>query len=1472
VGELLRQHITVAPPELRALGLPVPRALDEVIQRLLRKDPRDRYQTAAAVLADLEEIAAALARGEREPALVTGVRDRRRTLTEPAFVGREAELAALDQELARVVDGRSRLVLLEGESGSGKSRLLDELAVAGVQHGVWVLRGRGSEQSAPRPLQVLEGVVREILSMARSDPAFAATLRERLGAHAMTLCAILPALSSVLLEEGREVSPGPEATGEARSLPALIALLDALGLAERPAMVLFDDCQWADEHSLKLLVAWQKTHGSDSALERSGHTMLVAAYRPEELGDGSLLREIRWPRRIALAPLDDAAVRRLAESMAGPLPEEAVALVASLADGNPFLAEAVLVGLFEGGALVDTPNGWQIEPKAMAHAQSSRRAGVFLSRRLDGLAPEVLRLLSVGAVLGRSFELKLAADLAGQSTAAAMAGVAAARQRHLVWFDAPTGACLFVHDRIRRALLERLPDGEWRRLHGDAAEALGRGERAGPDTEFDLAYHFDRAGDPARALPHALRAASQARARSAPAIAEGFYRIAGRGAAERGTDAATRREVAEGLGDVLMLRGLYQEAGTHLYDARWLAESPATQARIEGKLGELAFKRGDVLAAEAALKRGLLLLGRRVPARFASLLLSTIALTLLQALHTILPRRLIARRKLEHGEADLLAARLYSRLAYVYWFHRGQMATFWAHLAELNLTELYPPTREQAQACSEHAVSVTGLPRIFFRRGVRYAERGIAIRRALGDEWGQGQSLNFYGILLYAFGRYPDALTKFREALALLRRTGDRWEENVAGFHIAFCLQHLGALRESVDECHRVYREALEIGDKFAMATVLEVWAKATGGAIPRELVTTSMQQLTGDAQMRESLLQAEGVRLLGAGRPADAAAAFAEGEAVARAAHLRSEYVSYLPLWRGHALRLAALETEARLGVPLPDRLRAAAAAVRRGLRLARRYRGHLPMALRERALLRAMRGQRDRRTWRDLDRSLAEARRLGARLEEAQTLLARAELGAIDGWPDAQRDAARARAQLDELGASFTPSLAERPVDGASAQSLPVTLSLADRFASIVDQGRRIASALHPDEVYAAACVASRTLLRGATNAVLALDADDHVAVLGSDGAGLSELSRTLLRRALVEGRPCDLANGELTESMIMAGVRSAVCSPILVGGRAVALLYAAHGGIGGLFGEDEKRIAGYITTLAGASLEKAQAFAQVEELRRSLERRVEERTAQLRDANQELDTNLRRLRETQDQLVQASKMAATGTLVAGLSHELNNPLAVILGRAQSALRQMEPANPYRPGMTAIERQAGRCRDLVATLLDFSRKGTREREPLAVEALLRHASAALAERLRQKDVRLQVVPPPAGTPALSVTPTEIESALTNLIDNAIDASPRGGTIYVRATQETRGDRPGIMITVRDTGPGIAPEAMPRIFDPFYTTKPVGQGTGLGLSLARQFVEGHGGRLCGESAPQKGTTMRFWLPVGDNANDKERT
>ncbi|HVR62514.1 MAG TPA: AAA family ATPase, partial [Polyangia bacterium] len=555
MSELVRQHISEPPPELRALGLSAPRALDGILQRLLQKDPRDRYHSAEGVLADLTAVEHALDRGEAEPTIVIGARDQRLTITEPAFTGRAAELRALGNEIELARGGQGRLVLVEAESGGGKTRLLDELALRASRDAL-VLRGQGVAQQAARPFQMLVSFAEQLTAMARADPDFAQAVRESLGDERAAACAALPELGAVLRAQadgGREEeAPGPEAFGEARTVTALSSLLDALGSAGRPALLILDDAQWADELTIKLLRHWGQRRRPARGCD---HVTILVAFRSEEVPQGHELRQLDTATSLLLAPLGPDDIRRMAESMAGPLPENALKVAETLSGGSPFMVSAVLRGMVECGALLPAMNRWRVEPLALDDVRSSRQAAVFLGRRLERLPAPALDLLSVGAVLGKEFDLDFAAALAGQSIAAATAALEQVRRSHIVWLRGDGRRCVFVHDKLREALLERVGEAIRRGLHLKAATAIEERDR---QRCFEIAYHYDAAGEPARALPYALQAGDGARARHALGVAEQQYRIAARGL--EGADAATRLRVAEGLGDVLVLRGQYDQA------------------------------------------------------------------------------------------------------------------------------------------------------------------------------------------------------------------------------------------------------------------------------------------------------------------------------------------------------------------------------------------------------------------------------------------------------------------------------------------------------------------------------------------------------------------------------------------------------------------------------------------------------------------------------------------------------------------------------------------------------------------------------------------------------------------------------------------------------------------------------------------------------------------------------------------------
>ena len=289
---------------------------------------------------------------------------------------------------------------------------------------------------------------------------------------------------------------------------------------------------------------------------------------------------------------------------------------------------------------------------------------------------------------------------------------------------------------------------------------------------------------------------------------------------------------------------------------------------------------------------------------------------------------------------------------------------------------------------------------------------------------------------------------------------------------------------------------------------------------------------------------------------------------------------------------------------------MRRARRAARRALWLARSYRNNLPHALRECALLAALAGRR-RRAGRLLERSLAVAAEQGAAHEHALSLLARGSLRAATGAPGADEDRKRARCALDELGVSAD-------ADAASSRELPAaTLSLADRFTTTLDAGRRIVTALTDEAIFAAACDAAVTLLRGECSVVVALEGSERP-VHAQTGEDPVLPSRAVIDRTLAAAGPVVLTQEDFDVDAgahpELDGLRSALCAPILVRGRAAALLYITHRQLTQLFGEEEQRLAAFVTTLAGAALENAEGFGEVRALSSSLEERVAERTAEL------------------------------------------------------------------------------------------------------------------------------------------------------------------------------------------------------------------------------------------------------------------
>ena len=250
-----------------------------------------------------------------------------------------------------------------------------------------------------------------------------------------------------------------------------------------------------------------------------------------------------------------------------------------------------------------------------------------------------------------------------------------------------------------------------------------------------------------------------------------------------------------------------------------------------------------------------------------------------------------------------------------------------------------------------------------------------------------------------------------------------------------------------------------------------------------------------------------------------------------------------------------------------------------------------------------------------------------------------------------------------------------------------------------------------------------------------------------------------------------------------------------------------------------------------------------------------RVEERTAQLQEANHKLET-------TYKQLVMSEKLASIGEITAGVAHEINNPVAVIQGNVDVVrLTLGEQAEPVKTELDLIDRQIMRIGGIVGKLLQFARPSDygKFEEYVNLRDITQDSLGLVDHVYASKDIDVKLEF--ANVPDVKINPSELQQVIINLIINAVQAMDGNGTLTIQSNVLERDGKNGVCLAFHDSGPGISEDTINTIFDPFFTTKRA-KGTGLGLSISQTIIQTAGGIITADNHPEGGALMSIWLPT----------
>jgi predicted ATPase/signal transduction histidine kinase len=1496
------------PPEERRKE--VPAALSAVVLKLLAKGPEERYQTAAGLEADLRRCLNDWESIGRIEPFVLGAHDASDQLLIPEkLYGRDRERTALLEAFERVVvRGTPELVLVSGYSGVGKSSVVNELHKAIVlPRGIFV-SGKFDQYKRDIPYatlaQAFQTLVRQILSRDEAEVArWRDALRAALDPNGQLLTNLIPELELIIGKQ--EAVPELAAYDAATRFQA--AFRDFTGVfarKEHPLALFLDDLQWLDAATLKLL-----EHLIIHPQVR--HLLVIGAYRDNEVSPSHpltlMLDSIRKSgatvRDIVLTPLSLDDVGQLTADSVHQhraLTEPLARLVYEKTAGNPFFVIQFLTALAEERLVDFDPRkrAWRWDVDRIRARGISDNVVDLLIGKLNRLPDNAREALKTLACLGNVANTATLVIVHGRSEEETFSDLKEAVREGFVVLSG--GSYKFVHDRLQEAAYSLIPEEDRAKVHLQIGRLLIAAMPPDKIAEriFNLVNQFNRGAalisDPNekhRVAELNLRAGTKAKASTAYAAAR-IYLSVGMALLRR-EDWENRYELAFSLwllrAECEFLCGNFQEAEGLISELLERAASKADKAAAYRLRIDLHIIKSEHTKAVDTALECLQLFAIQLSAHPTWEQVRTECEKVWQTLGERSIESLIDLPTMTDPEIQAIMRVLSVIYSSAFSIDINLFYLYICHTVNLTL-------KHGTTDASAHGYAYFGfILGPAFRRysdGYRFAKLGVDLVEKHGVA---AYKAKVYMTVAWVAIWTQPVTTALDFVQAAFRAAVENGDLTYACYCCDWTVTDLLARGDHLDEVWRESEKSLDFvrrarsRDYIHRIVSLQWFMQGMRGQAAAFFGDAQFDEAAFEALLSDDdrtivcwywILKIQARFILGDHEAALAAAAQAKQLLSAATGCIQLlDYNYYTALAIAAAFEAAPFDKQSEWRKTLAahvDQLREWAD-------------NYPPTFLDKCALVSAELARiehRDLEAMRLYEQAIRSAREndfvhnegianevagrfyLDRGLETIGYTCLRNARSCYLRW-----GAHGKVKQLDQLhpGLEVQAPLGATGTMSSSIAQLDLTtvVGALQAVSREIDLEKLIETLMTSALEHAGAERGLLFLRRGPEHRIeaKATTRDDRVEVTFSQAfAALPEFPESLLRYAVrtLENVILDDASDANPFSddayVLFRRPRSILCLPLVRQRESIGVLYLENNLAPHVFTSDRLAVLELLASQAAISLKNAQLYADLQQENR--ERREAEED--LRQSNVELI-------HLHEELRHVSRAAMMGELTASLAHELNQPLGAILSNAQAVRRLLAAKKPNLTEVNAaVEEIIGdnsRAVETIRYARTLFQRGEAQMSSVDLKQVLLDVERILAGDAVFKNISFHL-DLPASLPTVIGNRTQLIQALMNLVLNAFDAVCENGSgpreVEIRAREH---DTERVHIAVRDSGDGIDPKVMPRLFDAFFTTKP--KGMGMGLAIVRSIVESHGGRLWATRNPERGATLEFELPVELNAQSK---